>query len=212
MQLDTKVLSENELARVDPLFISVRPGHSKNVTLIFTSGKADPRWQDPLDSKEAGTTFPKSVSVNDAAKTCTGSCLIDLLQLLGDSYGTPYISPAGKRVPGQHQPSLFRLLVVETIVHELMHICQGWQIGNSFESQVREERKSSEIRQQDCQEMFPKALNCVYSQSMFENGSYNFDSRWSKAHRAEVHAGKFDFILPLTVMRGIFPDLPNVYR
>jgi len=208
MELDTLILSDSNLARIDPFFASIRQGYSKKVTLIFTSGKSDPRW---TGSTADGVTLPKLVRVDDEAKTCSGTSLIDLLKLLGTSYNPPQVT--GKRViPGNHQPNYFRLLVAEVIVHEIAHTCQGWQIGNNFEAYSREEKLTSAERQKDCREMFPNGSNCVFSKNMLEGGAYDFDGRWSKAHRAEVHAGKFDFMLPMTVMRGLFPNMKNVYR
>ena len=69
MQLDTIVLSDNELARIDPFFVSVRQGYIKKATLIFTNGKADPRWK---GSTADGLTLPKLVQVDDATKTARG--------------------------------------------------------------------------------------------------------------------------------------------
>ena len=97
-------------------------------------------------------------------------------------------------------------------MHEITHICQGWEVGSSFDALIREERLASAQRLKDCLEMFPGGANCALSKNMFETGAYDFDSRWTKAHRDEVNAGKFDFMMPINLMRGLFPNMKNIYR
>ena len=203
MQSETIALSETDLARIDPNLVSVRPGYAKNTTLTFTNGKGDPRWG---NSTADGLTKPEWVSVNDGAKTCSGTSLIDLIILKDKSLTRSMVTAGGKFIAGgRPQPSYYRLLVVETIVHELMHVCQGWQIGGGFINFVKEERELSAIRQKEYDELYPNGLNGNALKSIFEVAAFNYDSRWIKAHAAEIHSGKFDFILPNTIIRGPSP-------
>jgi hypothetical protein len=89
---------------------------------------------------------------------------------------------------------------------------QGWQIGKRHGADVHEEVISAKNRSADYAKANRQMEDSAYSQNVFEKGAFDFEHRWIAQHRDEVHAGKFDFILPMTTMRGVFPDVRGVYR
>jgi hypothetical protein len=121
---------------------------------------------------------------------------------------TPKWVQRGHVTPSTLSPNSLRYNLVISIVHELAHICQGWQLGKDFGRDFFEEKISSMGRAADYADMKDDA----YLQNMFERGARDFAERWSEAHASEVHAGKFDFLLPMAIMRGMFPDVPNAFQ
>lgn len=210
MPLDKITITDVDLGRVDPMFLSTRPGYSKSATLVFTNGKAEALWKS-TSPQAFGATFPSFISVDETAKKCAGMCLIDLFTILSKCR-TPAWTSGRQKIPARLSPDYFRYLTVISIVHELMHVCQGWQIGKRFGRDFLEEEISAANRADDYSAVNPDMQNSPYLQNMFESGARNFAERWGNTHADEVHRGKFDFLLPMAVMRGIFPDVPNVYR
>jgi hypothetical protein len=113
-------------------------------------------------------------------------------------------------------PGSFRRQAVLAIAHELMHVRQGWQLGKNFERDVMEETKSAVERtidkartDKDIQQL--GVARMAYLENQFEAGAFDFASRWFDQHVVEVNAGKFDFLLPMKVVRGMFQDFPNAF-
>lgn len=144
MALDQITLTGGQLARVDAVFTAVRPNYAKQVDLIFTDGKADHRWRTSSPGAQ-GKTPLEDLSVDDSKLRCSATCLVDLFatlkrsseelsRLSRESWVVP--EPLG-RAPQRSAPAVqvnpdrFRRETILTIVHELGHVYQGWQIGNN---------------------------------------------------------------------------------
>lgn len=210
MQIDKIILLGGDLALIDNSFAAIRPPYSKRVTVNYTFGKnADDRWGNEPASVW-GVTFPKDVQVNETKAECSGSCLVDLTAILAQSV-TPAWSIRGKKHPAKLSPDGFRRNVVGTVVHELMHVMQGWQIGQRFRRAVLEETLNAKNRASDYSQKNQDMPESAYFQDMFESGARDFTSRWMDAHGEEIRGGAFNFLLPMSVMRGLFPDVPGAY-
>ncbi|MFT3735345.1 MAG: hypothetical protein QM776_10010 [Rhodocyclaceae bacterium] len=205
MQIDKVIINTQQLVQVDNVFGSLLPNYKKSVTINFTDGKVnDARWGNEPKITE-GLTKPSGVNVDDASNTCTGSILIDLSQILSQS-----VSPAGRigkqRFAAKLSSKTFRYKTVVVIVHELMHVHQGWQLGKGFARALLDEKIAATARAKANLAENPDSGDSAYMQNNFEQGARDFASRWSDANADDVHAGKFDFLLPMITMRGIFPD------
>jgi hypothetical protein len=209
MQLDKVILFAADLTRVDSSFADIRPTFAKQATIVFTNGKSDPRWLGTR-ALALGATFPGMIEVNEPARTCSGACLVDLFAILTQSQTPAWVTPQ-KTIPPHASPGNFRVTTVLTIVHELHHVMQGWQIGKRYRADYREEVISATNRSEDYAKANAQMEDNGYIQNVFESGAFDFGNRWSAQHLDEVHAGKFDFLLPMTTMRGVFPDVPGVY-
>lgn len=210
MQLDQTVLMEADLARINSAFLTTRPGYSKRATVVFTNGKSDPRWRGSSPAS-LGVTFAQLNTVDDIKKSCTGTCLIDLFAIMGHSRTPKWVS-RGQTISAALSPALIRFTAVKTVVHELLHISQAWQIGKRFLVESIQERISATNRAADYAAVNPDMPDDPYLQDMFERGARDFADRWGEAHRSEVHAGKYDFLLPMITLRGMFPDMPGAFR
>ncbi len=210
MLLDKVVLTGHQLARIDGFFASTRPTYSKQVTILFTDGKSDARWRGMTEG--TGVTFTPDVKVDEQKRRCTATCLVDLYACLGESK-TQAWRPRGRAgTKTSVSPSMFRRGAILTVVHELVHVTQGWQIGKQFARDFEEEAISSFFRAADYARADPLELNSAYLQNMFERGAFDFTSRWMERCSDAVNAGEFDFLLPMATVRGIFADAPGVFH
>lgn len=210
MQLDKITLTDAELARIDVNFLTTRPDFTKQATVVFTNGKSDLRWRGSSPAS-LGVTFAQLNEVDDVKKRCTGTCLIDLFAIMGHSRTPKWVS-RGQTIPASLSPALLRFTAVKTVVHELLHISQAWQIGKRFFIDTIQERISATNRATDYAAVNSDMPDDPYLQDMFERGARDFADRWGEAHRSEVHAGKYDFLLPMITLRGMFPDMPGAFR
>lgn len=210
MPIDSVNLTEIELGHVDPVFFSTRLGYSKRATVVFTSGKGEPIWSG-FRPADLGGTSAALINVDEAARNCTGTCMVDLIAVGVDSK-TPAFTSRGQTIPRHLSPNGFRYKMVITVVHELFHISQAWQIGNRFWLDDYQEAVSAQNRAEDYAGVNPNLPNNAYLQNMFESGARNFTDRWAPAHADEIHKGKFDFLLPMSTLKGMFPDVANAFK
>src|SRR5215467_5717455 len=131
MPLDQKTITEVELGLVDPIFFGTRLGYSKRVTLVFTDGKKEALWN-RCGADDFGCTAPRLIKVDEAARNCTATCVFDVFAIGKDSITPTWNLPRGGRTPANLTPDAFRYKMVLTIVHELVHVSQGWQTGKRF--------------------------------------------------------------------------------
>jgi len=216
MQIDTIVLSGKDLAEVDNVFASVRPKFAKQVTLNYTDGKrSDARWEGQT-SAIRGLTRPSDVHVVESKATCTASVLIDLYAVLTGSVTPAWSlrrdSSSSQRVPATLSPAHFRLNTVATVVHELVHVFQGWQFAKRWAHELLDEKISVANRLQEHSQGNPIKRGDAYLENTFESSARDFTHRWMQAHAQEIHSGSFNFLLPMITMRGIFPDVRDVYK
>jgi len=215
MQLDKVILDGKQLAAVDNIFASVRPDFRKSVTVNFTDGKTnDPRWGKEKKQTQ-GLTKPSGVNVDTAASACTGNVLIDLTEILQAAW-SPAQKVGNQRIAAGLSSKQFRYLSVICVVHELMHVHQGWQLGSGFARAMFDEKGRAEIRatenaQENARTHSDSLETDAYLLNQFEQGARDFTVRWSSANSGDIHNGRFDFLLPMTTMRGIFPDKPTPF-
>lgn len=212
MQLDSIILTGRELALVDSTLVAPRPQFAKRVTLNFTNGKQnDARWGNE-PAGVFGATFAKDVVVDEVAHECRGMCLIDLYIILVRS-NSPAQTIGRQKIPAKLSPIFFRFQAVTTVVHELAHVAQGWQLGKRFAREMLEEKISARNRAADYAKANPDTMpDDPYLQNVFERGARDFVARWIQRNAAGVHAGEFDFLLPMATMRDIFPDQPKAFE
>jgi hypothetical protein len=208
MALDQISLTGPQLGRIDHLFLTIRDTYAKRATIVFTNGKSDDRWLDKSPATP-GQTLIKDVRVDAARKECSAVCLIDLYATLVKSSESSRSRRGSRNGP---DPLAFRRTTVLAVVHELLHAAQGWQLGQAFEREYVEEAESSIVRAYDA----ARARNELpivspYLENAFERGAFDFVSRWYDTHLVEMNDGKFDFLLPRTTMRGVFPDFPGAF-
>ena len=210
MQLDTVKLRANDLAIVDGIFASFKSHYSRAVTINFTDGKInDLRWgREP--EQTVGLTNPSNVQVDEGRQSCTASVLIDIWALVGNSV-TPESKVGRQTIPRALSPKAFRYNAIIAVVHELAHVLQGWQLGRNFAKDLFDEKISAAARAEDYSAINPDMPNSPYLQNQFESGARDFVSRWSSNNRDKVHTGRFDFMLPMTTVRGIFWDSPGIF-
>lgn len=209
MQLDKIELNETDLAKIDGVFTSTRAGYKKSATVVFTNGKSDPRWKGTKPDT-FGVTFPQFNRVDEQGRSCKGMCLVDLY-----AHMAPSVTPAfrGRQyIPAKLAPLGYRYMVVVTVVHELAHVLQAWEAGKRFFRDAIEERISATNRAADYAAVNEDMPNDPYLQDVYEKGARDFARRWSAENGESIHSGKWDFLLPMTTMRGIFQDAPNAYR
>lgn len=206
MHLDTVSLTGQDLAKVDNTFATIHPDYTQLVVVVFTAGKkSDPRWAGARE-RAWGQTRPREVAVDDRRHACTATVLVDLYEILKSSRPPPS-TIAGRRVPDQPvSPGGFRYRVVTTIVHELAHVHQGWQLGRRFFRDLAEETMSAQARHQDYADANPGMVADPYLQNAFEAGARDFAARWVEHKGDGIEAGRFDFLLPMNTMVGFFPD------
>jgi len=210
LPVDEITLSGSSLAFIDSPFGGIRPEFKKQVTIVFTDGKSDARWAGAPQTA-FGRTLVGSVHISEREGRCSAICLVDLYALLTRSK-TPEQTVGRSTIPPALSPRLFRYLVVETIVHELAHVAQGWQLGESFARDLQEEQISATARAKEYADKNPEMPDSAERQNQFERGARDFADRWMNQHADDVHAGNFDFLLPIIVLRGEFRDLPAMPR
>ncbi|MGD9630515.1 MAG: hypothetical protein AB7V18_14840 [Pyrinomonadaceae bacterium] len=208
MRLGSVKLTESELNSIDPAFATTRAGYKKRATIIFTNGKTHKLWAggSPTDM---GITYPFLQAVNEEKRFCVGMCLVDLYAHVA-RVGSETFRDRGRAKRNGLRPDSLRHAVLITTVHELFHIQQAWMIGKNFGRDFVEEAISSENRWEDYAEVNP-AMGNAYLQNMFEAGAFDFTSRWWETNAEAINKGRFDFLLPMATMRGIFPELSNAY-
>ena len=216
MILDKVYLTQPQLGLIDHWFLSIRPNYAKRVTLAFTYGKSDDFWLDKTPTLRALTPI-ELVRVDSANAKCSASCVVDLWAALVDASKQLQVSQGSLSGPartrkGRPDPAAFRRSIVLSVVHELCHIAQGWQIGARFVHDAEEEEISASYRAADLVSLKIDPLATPYEENVLEKGAFDFAGRWYTGHVREVNEGKFDFVLPRATVRGLFPDFPNAFK
>lgn len=188
MQVDKVILGGKELAMIDASFAGIRPTHRKEVIVNFTDGKEfDTRWAGAAFNAWAITPL-RTVQVNNVAKTCGAVIVVDLFEVMGRAVhpATPHW-----QLPRTLTPDYLRLNIVRTIVHELAHVAQGWQIGKRFTREVLDSHPT------------PDDTGDPIALDIFARTARNFTERWWVANGDDVPQGRFDFVLPVSTLRGV---------
>ena len=196
--VDTRTVTARELALVDGAYVAALPTYAKRITLRFELNKQHNKamWGKAAASRAWGYTDAREVVVDADRQECRGLCLFDLWEVLNGS-----VTPAweAKKIPAQLSPRTFRGHLVKTVVHELYHVLQGWRIGKDFALTVAKENLAAGPTPGE------------HGNGPLEAETRDFVTRWADRNADDMHTGKFDFLVPMGVVRGLFPDQPRAF-
>jgi pimeloyl-ACP methyl ester carboxylesterase len=199
------VFQLEDLIKFFPAFGTLKAGWHQYVVVVYEAQKKDPKWMGA-----SGHTLGRMVdsSENRASRRLMAKVLVDVR-------ATAAQSAAGSAIIGEKRievsPTDFnfkRERVLETLVHELLHVLQSWVRPGGYESADRDAMAKAWGR--DFFVRDPVAFGIRrYRGNLYERAAFDRADEFVIQNRERIQAGDYDAYLPIEMIRELGKANPN---
>lgn len=176
----TVYLNNAQLARLNPIFSTIRPGYLQRVEVIFTKGKADPVWK---GSQEISKGVARDITVRENPKFLNAIVGIDLNRNIPAPRMSFSIRKPNQLISEKAGIKEIREEVFRSLLHELQHVIQGWVWGEKWGV------------------MSNQANAKGYTNNRYERASEDVGTEWVNKHRSQLSSGIFDDLIPIQIIQ-----------
>ncbi len=192
-------LGDDSLRRISPVLTNLKPEFAKRIAAFFTDGKDHPTWVSAGIEQSATSTHGVTVRVDNRGedRELRGTVAVDVRGTAGPQTTMSLVAslrgPATFRSTVMKQSFKYaRQETMKVLVHELRHVMASWSYGL-----VPGSRRNRESQ------LYAAAYAKDGYFNEFERDAFKFAGEWIEANSAAVDAGKFDDMLPISMIQSL---------